>query len=163
MGGISPAVTKEDLEADFRKFGKIEDYKFFRDRNTACVEFFNLDDATQAMKIMNGKRIGGENIRVDFLRSNATKKVSFTLKCWFCFLFFHFLILFSYLLYYYIHPDVLVVSIISTRLLGCSSLKMRHWNAISCIISNSYLSERPFCEAFHILKWTLVAFIARFV
>lgn len=74
VGGISPAVTKEDLEADFRKFGKVEDFKFFRDRNTACVEFFNLDDAIQAMKIMNGKRIGGENIRVDFLRSNYAKR-----------------------------------------------------------------------------------------
>lgn len=76
VGGISPAVTKEDLEADFRKFGKVDDFKFFRDRNTACVEFFNLDDAIQAMKIMNGKRIGGENIRVDFLRSNYAKRVS---------------------------------------------------------------------------------------
>ncbi|RDY12673.1 Flowering time control protein FPA, partial [Mucuna pruriens] len=74
VGGISPAVTKEELEAEFRKFGKIEDFKFFRDRNTACVEFFNLEDATQAMKIMNGKRIGGEHIRVDFLRSQSTKK-----------------------------------------------------------------------------------------
>lgn len=64
------------MEADFRKFGKVEDFKFFRDRNTACVEFFNLDDAIQAMKIMNGKRIGGENIRVDFLRSNYAKRVS---------------------------------------------------------------------------------------
>ncbi|CAK8575802.1 unnamed protein product [Lathyrus sativus] len=77
VGGISQAVTKEDLEADFRKFGKIEEYKFLRDKNTACVEFFNLDDAIQAMKIMNGKRIGGENIRVDFLRSNSTKKDQF--------------------------------------------------------------------------------------
>ncbi|XP_057456301.1 flowering time control protein FPA [Lotus japonicus] len=74
VGGISPAVTREDLEAEFHKFGKLEDFKFFRDRNTACVEFFNLDDATQAMKIMNGKRIGGEQIRVDFLRSNSTKR-----------------------------------------------------------------------------------------
>ncbi|KAJ1410492.1 hypothetical protein SESBI_21993 [Sesbania bispinosa] len=74
VGGISPAVTKEDLEAEFRKFGKIEEFKFFRDRNTACVEFINLDDAAQAMKIMNGKRIGGEHIRVDFLRSHSTKK-----------------------------------------------------------------------------------------
>jgi RNA recognition motif-containing protein len=91
VGGISPAVTKEDLEADFRKFGKIEDYKFIRDRNTACVEFFNLDDAIQAMKSMNGKRIGGENIRVDFLRSNSTKKVSLYFRMLFCFLFFNLL------------------------------------------------------------------------
>ncbi|KAL2328869.1 hypothetical protein Fmac_022296 [Flemingia macrophylla] len=74
VGGVSPAVSKEELEAEFRKFGKIEDFKFFRDRNTACVEFFNLEDATQVMKIMNGKRIGGEHIRVDFLRSQSTKK-----------------------------------------------------------------------------------------
>ncbi|XP_015952121.1 flowering time control protein FPA [Arachis duranensis] len=74
VGGISPAVTKEELEAEFRKFGKIEDFKFFRDRNTACIEFFNLDDATQAMKVMNGKRLGGEHIRVDFLRSHSTRK-----------------------------------------------------------------------------------------
>jgi RNA recognition motif-containing protein len=91
VGGISPAVTKEDLEADFRKFGKIEDYKFIRDRNTACVEFFNLDDAIQAMKSMNGKRIGGENIRVDFLRSNSTKKVSLYFRMLICFLFFNLL------------------------------------------------------------------------
>lgn len=75
VGGISQAVTKEELEAEFRKFGKLEDFKFIRDRNTACVEFFNLEDATHAMKIMNGKRIGGEHIRVDFLRSQSTKKV----------------------------------------------------------------------------------------
>jgi len=75
VGGISPAVTKEELEAEFRKIGKIEDFKFYRDRNTACVEFFNLEDASQAMKIMNGKRIGGEHIRVDFLRSQSTKRV----------------------------------------------------------------------------------------
>ncbi|KAK7341567.1 hypothetical protein VNO80_24501 [Phaseolus coccineus] len=74
VGGISPAVTKEELEAEFCKIGKIEDFKFYRDRNTACVEFFNLEDASQAMKIMNGKRIGGEHIRVDFLRSQTTKR-----------------------------------------------------------------------------------------
>ncbi|KAI4324347.1 hypothetical protein L6164_023894 [Bauhinia variegata] len=74
VGGISPAVTKEELESEFRRFGKVEDFKFLRDRNSACVEYFNLEDATQAMKNMNGKRIGGEQIRVDFLRSQSSKK-----------------------------------------------------------------------------------------
>lgn len=77
MGGISPNVTKEELEAEFKKFGKIEDFKLFRDRNTACVEFLNLEDATRAMKVMNGKHLGGEQIRVDFLRSQSTKRVGF--------------------------------------------------------------------------------------
>lgn len=98
MGGISPAVTKEELEAEFRKFGKIEDFKFFRDRNTACVEFFNLDDATQAMKIMNGKRMGGEHIRVDYLRSQSAKKVGLYFRMLICVFFFHLLLLFNYLL-----------------------------------------------------------------
>ncbi|XP_028757184.1 flowering time control protein FPA [Neltuma alba] len=74
VGGISLSVTKEELEAEFRKFGKIEDFKFVRDRNTAFVEYYNLDDATHAMKMMNGKRIGGDQIRVDFLRSQSSKK-----------------------------------------------------------------------------------------
>ncbi|XP_027339827.1 flowering time control protein FPA-like [Abrus precatorius] len=74
VGGVSPSITKEELETEFRRFGKIEDFKLFRDRNTACVEFLNLDDATRAVKIMNGKRLGGDQICVDFLRSQSTKR-----------------------------------------------------------------------------------------
>ncbi|XP_020223206.1 flowering time control protein FPA [Cajanus cajan] len=74
VGGVGHAVTKEDLEAEFRKFGKIEDFVFFRDRGTACVEFLNLDDATRAVKVMNGKRLGGGQICVDFVRSQSTKR-----------------------------------------------------------------------------------------
>lgn len=76
MGGISPAVSKEELEEEFLKFGKVEDFKFLRDRNTAFVEYLRLEDASQAMRNMNGKRIGGEQIRVDFLRSQPTRRVS---------------------------------------------------------------------------------------
>lgn len=74
------------MESEFRKFGKIEDFKFVRDRNTAFVEYFNLDDAIHAMKMMNGKRIGGDQIRVDFLRSQSLKKVNL------CFIMFIYLV-----------------------------------------------------------------------
>ncbi|WVZ01103.1 hypothetical protein V8G54_027172 [Vigna mungo] len=74
VGGVSHSVAMEDLEAEFRKFGKIEEFKFFRDRRTACVEFLNLDDATRAMKVMNGKRLGGSHICVDFLRSQSMNR-----------------------------------------------------------------------------------------
>uniref|UniRef100_A0A2P2M7B4 RRM domain-containing protein n=1 Tax=Rhizophora mucronata TaxID=61149 RepID=A0A2P2M7B4_RHIMU len=80
VGGISTAVTKEQLEEEFLKFGKIEDFKFVRDRNTALIEYFKLEDASQAMKNMNGKRIGGEQIRVDFLRSQPSRRVSLILE-----------------------------------------------------------------------------------
>lgn len=74
VGGISPSVSKEELEEEFLKFGKIEDFKFLRDRNTAFVEYLRLEDASQAMRNMNGKRLGGDQIRVDFLRSQPSRR-----------------------------------------------------------------------------------------
>ncbi|GLU04905.1 hypothetical protein SLE2022_220330 [Rubroshorea leprosula] len=74
VGGISSNVAKEELEEEFCKFGKIEDFRFFRDRNTAFVEYLRVDDASQAMRSLNGKRIGGEQIRVDFFRSQAPRR-----------------------------------------------------------------------------------------
>lgn len=76
VGGISPSVSKEELEEEFCKFGKMEDFKFLRDRNTAFVEYFKLEDASQAMRNMNGKRLGGDQIRVDYLRSQPSRRVS---------------------------------------------------------------------------------------
>lgn len=75
MGGISPSVSKDELEEEFRKFGKIEDFRFLRDRKTAFIDYYEMDDALQA-KSMNGKRMGGSNLRVDFLRSQGPRKVS---------------------------------------------------------------------------------------
>ncbi|XWS09352.1 hypothetical protein CRYUN_Cryun40dG0077800 [Craigia yunnanensis] len=74
VGGISQTISKEELEEEFRKFGKIEDFKFLRDRGTAFVEYFRMEDASQAMRSMNGKRIGGEQIRVDFLRCHPSRR-----------------------------------------------------------------------------------------
>lgn len=74
VGGISPNVSKEELEEEFCKFGKIKDFTFYRDRSTAYVEYLRLDDATEAVKSMNGKRVGGEQIRVDFLRSQSFRR-----------------------------------------------------------------------------------------
>ncbi|CAA7016673.1 unnamed protein product [Microthlaspi erraticum] len=73
VGGISPSVSKDELKAEFRKFGKIEDFRFLRDRKTAFIDFCDMDDAIQA-KSMNGKRIGGSFLRVDFLRSQGPRK-----------------------------------------------------------------------------------------
>ncbi|CAN6725237.1 unnamed protein product [Malus baccata var. baccata] len=74
VGGISPSVSKEELEEEFCKFGKMEDFKFLRDRNTAFVEYFKLEDASQAMRNMNGKRLAGDQIRVDYLRSQPSRR-----------------------------------------------------------------------------------------
>lgn len=75
VGAISLSVTKEQLEGEFLKFGKIEEFKFLRDRNSALVDYYKIDDAATALKNMNGKRLGGEQIRVDFLRSQPSRRV----------------------------------------------------------------------------------------
>lgn len=80
VAGISHSVSKEELEDEFLKFGKIQDFRFLRDRNTAYIDYVALEDATQAMKTMNGKRIGGVHIRVDYLRSQTSKRVSYFVK-----------------------------------------------------------------------------------
>lgn len=76
VSGVGPSVTKETLEAEFLKFGEIEEFKFLRDRNTAYIDYLRLEDASQALKVMNGKQIGGNQIRVDFLRSQTIRRVS---------------------------------------------------------------------------------------
>ncbi|CAN6485372.1 unnamed protein product [Victoria cruziana] len=76
VGGISSSVTKEQLENEFLKFGKIEEFKYLRDRNSALVGYIRLEDASAALKSLNGKRIGGEAVRVDFLRSHPSKRDS---------------------------------------------------------------------------------------
>ncbi|KAA8527275.1 hypothetical protein F0562_034628 [Nyssa sinensis] len=74
VSGISPSVSKEKLEEEFLRFGKIEEFKLLRHRNTAFIDFLKLEDAFQAFKSMNGKQIGGDQICVDFLRSQPSRR-----------------------------------------------------------------------------------------
>ncbi|KAL5990858.1 hypothetical protein ACLOJK_011763 [Asimina triloba] len=74
FGAVGSSVTKELLEEEFRRFGKIDEFKFFRDRNSGVVDYHELEDATVALKNMNGKHLVGEEIRVDFLRSQISKR-----------------------------------------------------------------------------------------
>nr|XP_010927888.1 flowering time control protein FPA isoform X1 [Elaeis guineensis] len=74
IGGISSSVTKEQLEDEFLKFGKIEEHRFFRDRNSALIDYHKTEDAIAAHKNMNGKHLGGEPLRVDFQRSQPPRK-----------------------------------------------------------------------------------------
>lgn len=75
IGGFGSSVTREKLEKELRKFGRIEELNFNRDRNIAFVDFVRLEDALAAVKNMNGLHIGNDRIRVDFQRS-PSKRVS---------------------------------------------------------------------------------------
>ncbi|PKA56255.1 Flowering time control protein FPA [Apostasia shenzhenica] len=74
VGGISHSVTTEQLEDQFRKFGKIEEFKFLRDRGSAFIGFHNIEDAIAAQKSMNWKHLCRGEIRVDFQRSPLPRK-----------------------------------------------------------------------------------------
>lgn len=73
VSGISISTSKEDLEEEFSKFGKIEDFKFLRDKNTAYIDYARLEDASKALKMLHGKYRGGSVLRVDYLRSNSKR------------------------------------------------------------------------------------------
>ncbi|XP_057529796.1 flowering time control protein FPA-like isoform X2 [Amaranthus tricolor] len=74
IGGFSSSVTRERLEKELCKFGRIEALKFNRDRNTAIADFVSLEDALAAVKNLNGSQIGVDRIRVDFQRSQPVKR-----------------------------------------------------------------------------------------
>lgn len=77
--GVSETITKDQLEAEFKKFGPLDDFRLLRDRNSALAEFRKIQDASAAVKGLNKKKIQGEELRVDFLRSQSAKRV------WACF------------------------------------------------------------------------------
>ncbi|XP_073053554.1 flowering time control protein FPA-like isoform X2 [Primulina eburnea] len=75
VAGISQSISKNELEEEFLRFGKLQEFRFLRDRNIAYVDYVTLDDAAKALRGMNGKRIGGDQLRVDYLRSLSSKRI----------------------------------------------------------------------------------------
>lgn len=73
VSGISTSFSKEDIENEFSKFGKIEDFKFQWDKNVAIIDYFRLEDAIKALKAMHGKYKGDTMLRVDYSRSQSRK------------------------------------------------------------------------------------------
>ncbi|KAG8186102.1 hypothetical protein JTE90_003184 [Oedothorax gibbosus] len=72
VGGLSEDVQKEDLEREFSKFGSLT--KVWVARNPpgfAFIEFEDDQDATEAIKEMNGATINGAEIRVDLSRGRG--------------------------------------------------------------------------------------------
>lgn len=44
MGGISLSVLKDVFEVEFRKFGEIESFRFFKDCKMVFIDYFDVDD-----------------------------------------------------------------------------------------------------------------------
>nr|CAB3453948.1 unnamed protein product [Digitaria exilis] len=71
VGGISPSVSKEELEEEFQKFGKVEAVAFSQDKTSAYIDFEKLEDAISAHRSLNGRTLGGKELCVDFQRSKG--------------------------------------------------------------------------------------------
>lgn len=71
VGGISPSISKQEVEEEFRKFGKIEGVAFSHDQTSAYIDFEKLEDAISAHRALNGTDLGGKELCVDFQRSRG--------------------------------------------------------------------------------------------
>jgi RNA recognition motif-containing protein len=71
VGGISPTISKQDLEEEFQKFGKIEGIAFSRDQTSAYIDFEKLEEAISAHRALNGTELGGNELCVDYQRSRG--------------------------------------------------------------------------------------------
>ena len=86
IGNLSYSVSREDLQAMFAEFGEVQEAKVILDRRTnqskgfGFVEMPSNSEADQAIKALNGKFVGGRNIKVNPADSGRKKKRRATFK-----------------------------------------------------------------------------------
>ncbi|HTQ85462.1 MAG TPA: RNA-binding protein [Candidatus Solibacter sp.] len=71
VGNLAFQTTEEDLRALFEPFGKVERAHLAMDRETGrargfgFVEMANDDEAKNAIAALDGKEVGGRNVKVN--------------------------------------------------------------------------------------------------
>ncbi|HXY79703.1 MAG TPA: RNA-binding protein [Candidatus Bathyarchaeia archaeon] len=79
VGNLSFQATESDLRAMFQPFGQITRIHMATDRDTgrargfAFVEMSNDDEAKKAIAALDGKELGGRNIKVNEARPRAER------------------------------------------------------------------------------------------
>lgn len=74
VGNLSYSMTDGELEATFAEYGMVNSAKIIMDRETGrskgfgFVEMANSSEAEEAIRELNGKSIGGRNLRVNEAR-----------------------------------------------------------------------------------------------
>jgi cold-inducible RNA-binding protein len=79
VGNMSFQTTEADLNALFQPFGQVTRVHLAMDRETgrargfAFVEMPNDDEAAKAMTALDGKEVGGRNLKVNEARPRAER------------------------------------------------------------------------------------------
>jgi RNA recognition motif-containing protein len=72
VGNLFYELTQQDVEAEFGKFGPIEQCAV--KKGYAFVHYEQLEDAEMAVREMNDKELGGRRLRVAFAVSHGTQR-----------------------------------------------------------------------------------------
>ena len=78
VGNMSFQTTEDELSALFKPFGQVTRVHLVMDRETgrargfAFVEMPNDDEATKAIAALDGKELGGRNLKVNEARPKAS-------------------------------------------------------------------------------------------
>lgn len=79
VGNLSYRMTEEELEATFSPFGEVIRVKIVKDREThrskgfGFVEMQDSEAGNKAIEELNGKEVGGRELRVNEARPRATE------------------------------------------------------------------------------------------
>lgn len=74
VGGLDPSVSDDTLRQVFGQFGELIHVKIPVGKRCGFVQFANRACAEQALSILNGTELGGQNIRLSWGRSPSSKQ-----------------------------------------------------------------------------------------
>ncbi|ELT98383.1 hypothetical protein CAPTEDRAFT_123867, partial [Capitella teleta] len=74
VGDLLESVTKDDLEKEFRQYGRIKEVWVARNPpGFAFIEFAHEKDIRSAVRSMNGKFVMGSRIRVEYAKTPLSR------------------------------------------------------------------------------------------
>ncbi|RNF24972.1 putative RNA-binding protein [Trypanosoma cruzi] len=69
LGDLPPTVSNEELNENFKVFGKIKTISRLDSRNMAFIHFETIEDCTQALDLMRDQPIGGARVVLNYGRA----------------------------------------------------------------------------------------------
>lgn len=75
VGNLDPNVTDEHLKQVFTQYGELVHVKIPSGKRCGFVQFADRSSAEEALRVLNGTLLGGQNVRLSWGRSPANKQV----------------------------------------------------------------------------------------